>query len=314
VNGYVAVTDQGWYETLLNSPGPKDANFWRPSTTPVNLDPHTPFFFKLKAPHNVIAGFGYFESFSILPDWLAWETFGSANGVDSLATLKTRLATIQQRARIEADPRGQIGCCLIAEARFFERHEWVGAPKDWKPRTVVGARYDLASGEGARILAECLARTSKGTERAVSRPTPPGLRVAEGAPRYGSPVVHTPRLGQSIFRIRVIDAYQRACAVTNEHSLPVLEAAHIKPYSEDGQHAVDNGILLRTDLHRLFDKGFVTIDEDSRFVVGRKLKEEWENGRSYYELHGREISLPSEPTLQPSSAALDWHRQHVFLG
>jgi hypothetical protein len=66
---------------------------------------------------------------------------------------------------------------------------------------------------------------------------------------------------------------RRACAVTGEHSLPVLEAAHIRPYARGGEHDVANGLSLRTDIHRLFDKGYVTVDEDAKFVVGRRLKQ-----------------------------------------
>jgi hypothetical protein len=59
--------------------------------------PGMPFLFKLRAPANAIAGFGYFASFSVLPDWLAWDTFGEANGVANLAVLRAPAA----------DPRGR---------------------------------------------------------------------------------------------------------------------------------------------------------------------------------------------------------------
>lgn len=264
----------------------------------------TPFFFKLKAPHHAIAGFGYFAGFTVLPDWLAWDTFQEANGVGSLGELRARLSSIQQGARISADPTGRIGCCLIAEARFFDEPLWIKAPADWSPRTQTGSTYDLTIGEGRRVWAECSARAS-----AV-------LRVQENVPlqRFGAPVLHLPRLGQGIFRVQVLDAYGRACAVTQEHSLPVLEAAHIKPYSEGGEHDPANGLSLRSDLHRLFDRGYVTVDNDCRFIVGRRLKADYENGRSYYGLHGTALAIPAEPSLRPSRAALSWHREQVFVG
>ena len=58
MDGFVAVTDPGWWQELAHEPGPKDANFWRPSARAFRLAVGTPFFFKLKAPHNAIAGFG----------------------------------------------------------------------------------------------------------------------------------------------------------------------------------------------------------------------------------------------------------------
>ena len=306
MKGYVAVTDPGWYEHLAAEPGPKDANFWRPSARAFRLDVGTPFFFKLKAPYRAIAGFGYFAGFTLLPDWLAWETFGRANGVDSLAALRTRLGAIQKGARIKADAAGRIGCCLIAEARFFPRDAWVAPPRDWKVRTQTGARYDLTQGEGLRIWLECQERAAdKGRDV---------LMVREPVARYGSPALHRPRLGQGIFRVMVLDAYGRACSVTQEHSLPVLEAAHIKPYAAGGEHSLANGLSLRSDLHRLFDRGYVTVDEDHRFVVGKRLRDDFENGRSYYGLHGTRLHLPENPAARPSPTALDWHRNEAFLG
>ncbi len=268
----------------------------------------TPFLFKLKAPHNAIAGFGYFVGFTILPDWLAWETFGEGNGVDSLAILRARLSGIQKDARIAADPGGRIGCCLIAEAQFFPKESWVRTPGNWSPRTQTGAKYDLSQGEGERVWLQCLARI------ADARTASNLLVLHEPSARYGTPALHVPRLGQGIFRVKVLDAYGRACAVTGEHSLPVLEAAHIKPYASGGEHTVANGLSLRSDLHRLFDRGYVTLDEEERFLVGRRLKEDFENGRSYYGLHGQPVMLPKEPGLRPSHDALGWHREQVFLG
>ena len=306
MNGYVAVTDPGLYKHLVEEPGPKDANFWRPSARAFRLDVGTPFFFKLKAPYRAIAGFGFFAGFTILPDWLAWETFGHANGVDSLQAFRARLGAIQKGARIKADTAGRIGCCLIAEALFFPRDAWVTAPKDWKVRIQTGSRYDLSEGEGLRVWMECQERAAD-KKRDV-------LMVREPEIRYGSPALHRPRLGQGIFRVMVLDAYGRACSVTQEHSLPVLEAAHIKPYAAGGEHSLANGLSLRSDLHRLFDRGYVTVDEDHRFVVGKRLRDDFENGRSYYELHGSRLHLPDDLAARPSPMALDWHRSEAFLG
>ena len=112
------------------------------------------------------------------------------------------------------------------------------------------------------------------------------MLVREDSPRYGTPQLIQPRLGQGIFRVAVMDAYSRACAVTQEHSLPALEASHIQPYAKDGPHDVRNGVLLRADLHRLFDQGYVTITPEHRLEVSPRLKEDYQNGRSYYPLHG----------------------------
>ena len=72
------------------------------------------------------------------------------------------------------------------------------------------------------------------------------------AARYGEPTLVRPRLGQGAFRVLVTDNYHRMCAVTRERTLPALEAAHIRPFAEGGEHEASNGVLLRRDLHSLF--------------------------------------------------------------
>jgi putative restriction endonuclease len=132
--------------------------------------------------------------------------------------------------------------------------------------------------------------------------------------RFGTPHLVAPRLGQRSFQLAVLEAYGSACAVTTEHSLPVLEAAHIKPYSSGGEHEVRNGLPLRRDLHRLFDLGFVTIRPDHTFTVSRQLEADYANGREYYALEGRRITVPSKADDRPNPELLEWHGDVVFRG
>jgi hypothetical protein len=87
-----------------------------------------------------------------------------------------------------------------------------------------------------------------------------------------------------------------------EHTLPALEAAHIKPFEENGPNAVYNGLLLRSDVHRLFDRGYMTVTPELRIEVSRRIREEFENGRYYYPFHWNKIShLPRNQADWPSS-------------
>ena len=74
---------------------------------------------------------------------------------------------------------------------------------------------------------------------------------------FGDPTLIRQRLGQGTFRVLVTDTYERRCAITRERTLPTLEAAHILPVGEGGRHRVDNGLLFRSDVHRLFDAGYL---------------------------------------------------------
>jgi putative restriction endonuclease len=112
----------------------------------------------------------------------------------------------------------------------------------------------------------------------------------------------------------ITDAYRSRCAMTSERTLPVLEAAHIRPYAAGGEHALSNGLLLRSDLHKLFDLGYLTVDpKDLAINVSQKIREEYENGRAYYALHGKRLAQPENVLAIPSKESLDYHAS-IFRG
>jgi putative restriction endonuclease len=110
----------------------------------------------------------------------------------------------------------------------------------------------------------------------------------------------------------VMDAYDRRCAVTGERTLPVLEAAHIRPFAETREHDVRNGILMRSDIHRLYDRGLVTVSPDLTFRVSRSIERDYSNGLIYYALDGNAIRVPSDERSRPDLESLAWHEETVF--
>ena len=81
MRGFLAVTDPGWYERLAAvgaHRGPMEANFWLPSPRRVLLLTGTPFLFKLRAGERD-RRLRLLRRFSVLPDWLAWDTFGESS-------------------------------------------------------------------------------------------------------------------------------------------------------------------------------------------------------------------------------------------
>jgi len=114
------------------------------------------------------------------------------------------------------------------------------------------------------------------------------------------------------FFIAVKDACPRSCAVTRERVLPVLEAAHIKPYADSGPHDVRNGVLLRSDMHRLFDRGSLTITPELHVEVSRWTKEEFDNEGYYFMFHGQHINLPRRPVDQSSQEFLTRPNEKIF--
>ncbi len=70
--------------------------------------------------------------------------------------------------------------------------------------------------------------------------------------------------------------------------------------------------MLRSDLHRLYDHGYVTVTPDYVFRVGDSLRDEFKNGRSYYILDGRKIAVPERELWWPNRELLEWHQREVF--
>jgi putative restriction endonuclease len=309
MTGYIANTHADWFDFLAQKPSWPEVNFWTPSDYyAFRGEPGSPFFFRLKAPRNAIGGFGYVQRFARMPEWWAWECFAEGNGAPSLDVMSDRLAAIRSKSDIKGGAEfKQIGSIILADAVFFPREMWVAQPSDWARQNLRYSAYSLREGEGRRIWDDCLALSALLDQQSpVER-----LRVEA---RRGAPVLIRPRLGQGAFRVAVTDAYGRSCAATGEHSLPALEAAHIKPFAEDGLHDVSNGLLLRSDFHRLFDRGYVTVTPDHRLEVSSRLKDHFQNGHSYYPLHGSTIQRPRNGADHPDPMLLAWHNDHVFLG
>lgn len=310
MTGWLANTDYDWFRFLRSLEGIEDVNFWQPSGGRGFhvLQPCEPLLFKLKAPHNVIAGFGYFVRHSVLPAWLAWDTFGETNGAADFPAMRARIE--RYRSGNVQDPGGKypVGCIVLTQPIFFPQELWIPQPDDWPRNVVQGKSYGLQAGEGQRIWQACQAAAAS-LSKISSLPL--GHEIS---PRYGEPQLVSPRLGQSSFRVVVLESYQRACAISTEHSLPALEAAHIRPYAEGGDHRIGNGILLRSDIHRLFDKGYITVAPDHHIEVSKRLREDFSNGRSYYPFHGKVIELPVDEGDYPDSSMLKWHSENRFLG
>jgi putative restriction endonuclease len=309
---FVGITDYDWYQLHASKPHVEEVNFWKPSPDAgfKALQTGEPFLFKLHSPRNFIAGGGFFTKFLKLPISLAWQTFGEANGALSLAEVRERIGKYRSHpVGPTEDPN--IGCVLLAEPFFFPEDEWIPAGPFFPPHTQVGKGYSMEEEPGRSLWREVGERLER-LRVAAPEIGPATIAAVDGA-RFGKPTLVTPRLGQGCFRVLVTDAYNRRCAMTHEKALPVLEAAHIHSYSRGGRHELSNGLCLRSDLHRLFDKGYLTVDPDEkRILVSHRLKDEFDNGEEYYPLHGRAILLPGDPGAMPSRDHLLFHAENVF--
>lgn len=114
------------------------------------------------------------------------------------------------------------------------------------------------------------------------------------------------------FQAKVLDAYSRRCSITGDKIRPVLQAAHIRPLLAGGEHRLDNGLLLRSDVHTLFDRGYLGVDPKYRLLVSRRLREEFGNGEQLYARAGQTITVPERRPDRPNPEFLEWHVDSVF--
>lgn len=309
MNLHIFPTDSDWFHFLRDRPDLDEVNFWRPGERAFrSLSPGEPLLFRLRSPINQIAGFGFFVHYSRFPINMVWDAFGPKNGMHSFTEFHARIAKLRSRLPGERVPfDAPIGCIVLTAPVFLPEHEWLPVPDDYPIHAVSGCRYDATHGTGSRLLAwveDCTRRHQAAVLREAPR--------AQSGDVYGAPSLMRRRIGQGAFRLLVTDRYEKRCSLSGERTLPILEAAHIRPVSEGGQHSPNNGILLRTDIHRLFDLGYLGITPSHQVLVSRALKEEWQNGKMYYDMAGRTIRLPDVADAIPSREHLEWHLDMVF--
>ena len=112
------------------------------------------------------------------------------------------------------------------------------------------------------------------------------------------------REGQGEFRQSLLEAYDRKCAITGCAVVEILEAAHIMPYRGGYTHRSDNGLLLRADIHTLFDKGMLWVDSDGLVQIDERLA----RSGDYARLRGKALAFPADPTCHPRREHLGHHR------
>jgi len=310
---FLAVTDHKWFDflsTLAVDGVVDEVNFWSPkSVHPMfRMSPGHPVFFRLKSPRSAVAGYGFFAHYALLDLSQAWTMFGPKNGAPDVVRFLERIGSYRREDLLhtQAVPRA-LGCTLLRSATFWPRERWIpwGAEQGWKPNIVQGKR-ELDPARASRLIAEIE------FDRVVApedfAPTFEPLAVDE---RELMLALTRKRDGQGSFRSRLLDAYGGRCAISGEHTEPVLDAAHVQPYLGPKSNHIQNGVLLTKEFHALFDAGLITITPELRVRVSPRIRERWNNGRRFYEFDGKPLaSVPAGASERPSALALEWHNRH----
>lgn len=315
-HAYVANSDpEGWAFFRQRCPDASidEVNWWSPRATrplAASLTPGTPVFFRLTRPHGAVAGYGFFAAFLPVRLDIAWDSFTWRNGARDREHLITRVGRLRDEVLSGSSGAAlpELGCHLLREVRYWPRERWIpwGDAEGFHKNTVQG-RMERDPRRLARLAAAIAADGA-----AVPGELAPRFTLVDADERTARAVEVAHRVGQGTFRLRLLHAYGGRCAITGEHTAPVLDAAHIQPYRGAASNHPQNGLVLTKEFHTLFDLGYVTVEPKGQSYVVRvseRLRADWQNGARYYAYADRELAVvPSVEDLRPSAEALSWHR------
>jgi putative restriction endonuclease len=312
---FLAVTDKAWFDFLSTRADRgylDEVNFWSPkSVRPMkHMDLGEPVFFRLKAPVNAIAGYGFFAHFAALDLEVAWQCFGWKNGDPDRQRFLRRIG--EYRGVDLLTPRTErapIGCTILRSVQLWGEERWIpwGEAQGWA-KNIVQGKTEMDAARATHLLSQIQASDQLIPDLDES----PFEPLADDERFFEARDVAV-REGQGAFRARLLDAYGRSCAITGEHTEPVLDAAHIQRYLGARSNHVQNGLLLTKEFHTLFDLGYVTVTPDHVVRVSPSLSTDWHNGKRYYPYDGKRlVNLPHKTNLRPSASALEWHNEKIF--
>lgn len=290
----ISPTDKNWFDFLKGSDLNSKVNFWTP--TPWNikqLNSPDRLYFMLKSPIRRIGGFGEFVEYKNLTAIQAWNQFGFRNG---RASRQKFIDSIQEyidknSAKFGGQPINintyEIGCIVLDNCEFWDDNLFIDAANhniDFATQVVTIKYFDQYDPFRQ-------AQDERDNFNLVNEPR---------NDRQGTTNI---REGQSEFKGKILRAYNNQCCITGETIPELLEAAHIQEYRNRNSNHVQNGLLLRVDLHRLYDNRLIFIDRNFVIHVSNLV-----TSQIYRQYQGRTISLPNLVTDRPSGEALELRR------
>lgn len=287
----ISPTDNDWFEFLKGVELNSFINFWTPTPWNINSDNRiSRWYFLLKSPIREIAGFGEFIEYKNLTANEAWIEFGQRNGcIDKDELLKRVQSYIDKNSKefgktlIQPEDY-KIGCIVLKNSQFWEPENYK-KPKDYGiefPTQVVKFKYFPV--EDPFFSAE--------------QQSPSDFKLLDSLRESNKREINQ-RFGQSTFKGMLLKAYNNKCCISGESCPELLEAAHIQKYINKDSNHIQNGILLRVDLHRLFDSGLLWLTEDYRVQLSSEVL-----SLEYRIFNNKEVRLPILPSQHPSKLAL----------
>jgi hypothetical protein len=295
----VVNTDPDWIEVLRSYNITDNINFWRKEKRRVHLPERSRFYFKLRG-SRFIAGRAVSQRQISMSIREAWEYFSIRNGVSTYEELRRKATDILE---VSDDT---LNCLVLDEVEVLDPEEYPQLPPDFvatqNPKDYLEG--SLPQIESSFFGASTLGLSGIEAQLTKDRVFDPDTVLAAREATLRAVVM---RRGRSDFRQMLMDAYDHKCAVTGTEVRAILEAAHVYPYKGTETNVLQNGILLRSDWHTLFDLGLWAIDDDYRIIIAPEIIPE-----EYRKYHQTLIRLPRIVLHRPSPKAIRWHRNNVF--
>ncbi len=274
----VAPTDLIWFEYLKTHCLIDDINFWTPSDWRVkSLHPGDKFIFKLKGKDDRAGGYGTFVEYKYQSLDATWKEFGTRNGFDCKSDFYQAIGGYQAQAS------SKCGCIVLTDVVFFDSPISLSS---------VGINF-------SRQVVKFKTCTQPFPFDSTTTPQLSSFNLVATSNKNKKSQLATYREGQGQFHTEVCAAYGKRCCISCETIPELLQAAHIQDYINKDSNHIQNGLLLRIDLHKLFDSGLLYIDDQYYVHVSSLVASPY-----YQQYNGKKITLPSNPSAWPSKDAL----------
>ncbi|MGN1280460.1 MAG: HNH endonuclease [Succinivibrio sp.] len=250
----------------------------------------------------LIVGGGFYLFHTNLTIESCWNSYGVLSGYITYQDFMKRAKDCK------ADLNDPISCYISDGSFIFIRNNIVEVPDDFKmdfenrSRLVISCQEPL----GMYLGKICFERRSKQIDAGSADSTWPGI--------YYVASLHKSAQKAAQFRSFMINLYHRRCAVSGCSLVPILNVAHIKTIYDERYTRPCNGLILRSDIHKMFSKGLITFYYDGPDVIRVRVSEnlKYDLSGDYKDLEGKALTLPDDRTNWPSVEYLEWHNRIRF--
>lgn len=248
----------------------------------------------------IICGGGFFLKHLNMDIISCWNQYGVLSGYMNLNDF------LRRAKEFKADMNDPLSCYIADGSFIFIRKNMVYVPEMFKINFEERSRVTIPSDEpfGMYLKKVCLERRKAQIDQ--SSCTWPGI--------YYVASIHKSAEQASQYRTELLSAYGFKCAVTGCTLMPALSVAHIKTIYDDRYLDLNNGVVLRSDIHHLFSKGYLTFYYDTDGSVKVKISKNMKLNLDpeYSELDGKKLSLPENKDYWPNPEYLKWHNDIRF--